>query len=179
MSDDEHGASRHQPVHALFNELFRPGIDGAGGLIQNQHRRIGTGSTGNVQQLPLALAEAAALAGEDRLVAVRQMADEGIRARQPGRGLHFLVGGLQTAIADVVRHGAGKEVGILQHHAQRPPQGVLLDVPNIDAVVGDGAGLDLIEPVDEAGDGGLCLRRWSLQRRSSGRAWQRGRCHGE
>ena len=44
---------------------------------------------------------------------------------------------------------------ILKHHTQRPAQGILLDVPDVDAVVGDGAGLDFVEPVDKAGDG--CL----------------------
>ena len=67
VGDDEHGAARHQPVHALLDELFRAGVDGAGGLIQNQHRRVGAGRPGDVQQLPLALAEVAAVAGEDRV----------------------------------------------------------------------------------------------------------------
>ena len=118
VGDDEYSAPRHQPVHTFFDELFRPGVDGAGGLVQNQHRRVGAGGTGDVQKLPLALAEAAALAGEDRLITVRQVADEAVRSRQPGRGLHLLVGGVQTAIADVVCHRAGQEVGILQDHAQ-------------------------------------------------------------
>ena len=46
-------------------------------------------------------------------------------------------------------------MGILQHHAQRPPQGGFFNVPHVDAVIGDGTGLDLIKTVDEAGDGGL------------------------
>ena len=62
VGDDEYSAPRHQPVHTFFDELFRPGVDGAGGLVQNQHRRVGAGGTGDVQKLPLALAEAAALA---------------------------------------------------------------------------------------------------------------------
>ena len=43
----------------------------------------------------------------------------------------------------------------MKHDAQRTPQGVLGDVPHIDAVIGDGSALDLIKAVDEAGDGGL------------------------
>ena len=128
MGDDEHGAAGHEAVHALLDELFRAGVDGAGGLIQNQHRRVGAGRPGDVQQLPLALAEVAAVAGEDGLVALGQAADEAVRAGQLGGGLHLLVGGVQAAVADVVRHGAGEEVGILEHHAQGPAQGVLLDL---------------------------------------------------
>ena len=46
-------------------------------------------------------------------------------------------------------------MGILEHHTQGAAQGVLFDVPDVNAVIGDGTGLDLIEAVDEAGDGGL------------------------
>ena len=155
MSNDEDRAALHQVVHALLDDLLRAGIDGGGGLIQDQHRGIGAGGTGDVEKLPLALAEAAAVTGEDSLIALGQVADELIGAGQMGGGLHLLIRCVQTAVADVIGHGAGKEVGILEHHAQRPAKGILLDVPHVDAVVGNGAALDLVEAVDEAGDGGL------------------------
>ena len=41
-----------------------------------------------------------------------------IRSRQLGRGADLLVGGIQPAVPDVVRHSAGEEVRILEHHAQ-------------------------------------------------------------
>ena len=83
------------------------------------------------------------------------MADEAVGPRQLCRGFHLLVRGLQTAIADVVRHGAGEEMGVLKHHAQGAPQGLLGDVPDVDAVIGDGSALDFVEAVNEAGDGGF------------------------
>ncbi len=140
--------SRSMPFSMSFSVRV---VDGTGGLVQNQHRRVGAGGAGDVQKLPLALAEAAALTGEDRLITVRQVADEAVRSRQPGRGLHLLVGGVQTAIADVVCHVPVKRWVSCRTTPSDRRRGVFLNVPNIDAVVGDGAGLDLIEPVDKAG----------------------------
>ena len=71
-------------------------------------------------------------------------------------GLHaLLIGGVQAAIADVLHDGAGEQVGVLQHDAQGAAQVVLADVAHVDAVVGDGAGLDIVKPVDEIGNGGF------------------------
>ena len=46
-------------------------------------------------------------------------------------------------------------MGVLQHDAQGAAQVVLADVAHVDAVVGDGAGLDIVKPVDEIGNGGF------------------------
>ncbi len=48
VGDDEYRPARHQAVHALFDELFRAGVDGTRGLIEDQHRGIGAG--GNLSQ---------------------------------------------------------------------------------------------------------------------------------
>ena len=64
VGDDKGGAAGHQGVHALLDQGLGAGVDGGGGLVQNQHRRVGHGSPGDGQQLPLALAQVGAVAGE-------------------------------------------------------------------------------------------------------------------
>ena len=83
------------------------------------------------------------------------MADECIRVGQLRRGNDLLIGGIGPAVADVVGDGTGKEMGVLQHHAQRTAQGILLHVPHINAVVGDRAGADVVKAVDEVCDRGF------------------------
>ena len=56
VGDHESGAALHQPVHALLNQRLGAGVDGGGGLVQNQHRGIGHGGPCNGKKLPLALA---------------------------------------------------------------------------------------------------------------------------
>ena len=113
VGDDKHRPARREAVHALFNQFFRPGVDGAGGLVQNQHRRVRHGGPGDCQQLPLPLAETAAVVGDPGVVAVGQVADKGVRICQPRRRPDLLIGGVQLAVADVVGDGAGEEVGVL------------------------------------------------------------------
>ena len=155
VSDDEHRPTLHQRVHAVLDMLLSAGVDGGGGFVQNHHRGVLDSGPGDGQQLALALTEVGAVAGDHGLVAVGQAADEAVGVGGLCRGDALLVGGVQTAVADVVHDGAGEQVGVLKDGALTEPQGVLLDVPDVDAVAGDHAALDLIEPVDEVGDGGL------------------------
>ena len=60
----------------------------------------------------------AAVAGEHGVVAVGQAADEAVGVGQLGGGDALLVGGVQAAVADVLHHRAGEQVGVLEHHAQ-------------------------------------------------------------
>ena len=76
VGNHKHGSAGHQRVHAPLNEFLRSGVDGGGCLVQNQHRRVGAGGSGDVQQLPLALTEVSAVAGQPGLIAIGQVADE-------------------------------------------------------------------------------------------------------
>ncbi len=73
VGDDKHRPAGHQAVHALLDKLLGPGVDGAGGLIQNQHRRVGHRCPGDGQQLPLALGEVVAIPGEDGVIPLGQV----------------------------------------------------------------------------------------------------------
>ena len=155
MGDDEDGAALHQGVHTLGDEGLGPGVDGGGGLVQDHDRGIGHRRPGNGQQLPLTLAQVAAVAGDKGIVPVGQAADEGVGVGDLGGLDALLVGGVQPAVADVVHDGAGEEVGVLEHRAQGVAEIVLPDGLDVDAVKGDHAALDLVKAVDEVGDGGL------------------------
>ncbi len=48
---------------------------------------------------------------------------------------------------------------VLQHHAERAAQLGLLDLGDVDAVVADLALIDVVEAIDEVGDGGLASTR--------------------
>ncbi|CAN4039547.1 RNA polymerase sigma factor sigX, partial [Dysosmobacter welbionis] len=119
------------------------------------HRRVCHGCPGNGQQLPLALGQIGAVAGEHGVVPLGQAADEVVGIGQGGGRLHLFIRGIQIAVADVLPDGAGEEVGVLQHDAQAAPQVRLADVVDGDAVVTDLAVGNVVEPVDQVGDGGL------------------------
>ena len=171
VGDDEDRTALHQVIHAGLHDLLGTGIDGGRGLVKDQRGRIGHRRASDGDQLALALGQAGTVAFQHRVVSLGQHTDEAVRIDQT-RGLDaFLIGGVQAAVTDVVHHGAGEQVHVLQHDAQRPAQVRLLDAGHGDAVVQDLAVLDVVEPVDEVGHGGLA-GRWRRRARSSGRAWR-------
>ena len=82
----------------------------------------------------------------------------------------FIVGG-QAAVADVLHNGAGEQVGILQHDAKRGTQSVLFDGLDVVAVVEDLTLLDVVEAVDQVGDGGLTGAGGAHESQLLARAW--------
>ena len=96
-------------------------------------------------------------------------------------GFHaVLVGRVKAAVSYVLHNRSGEKVGILKHRSERAPQIAFPDIADIDAVVGDGSALNVIEPVDQVCDGRLsgaggadkgdllprlCVKRQSLQHR--------------
>lgn len=154
------GTSLHQLVHPLLNQGFRAGVDGRRRLVENQNRWIGHSSPGDGQELALPLGEVGAVRRHHRLVSLRKPSNKGICIGDAGRFFDFFVGCIQLAEADIVRNGAGKQVGILEDDPQGAPEGVFFDVLDIDPVICDAAALHIIEAVNQVGNGGLpCASR--------------------
>ena len=70
-----------------------------------------------------------------------------MRGGRPGRLLHLFVRRVQAAVADVLAHGAGEEVRILQDHRNLAAQLVPLHILDFHAVDGDGPLFDIVETV--------------------------------
>ena len=155
MGDDKGGAALHQPVHALLHQLLCAGVDGGRGLVQDQDRRVRNGGAGDGEELPLALAQIGPIAGEDCLVAIRKPPDKAVGVGQLRGGNALLIGGLQPPVADILHHCASKQVGVLQDDAQGAAKVGFPDFVDIDAVIADFAVLNIVEAIDQIGDGGL------------------------
>ena len=56
VGDDKGGSALHQLIHAVLYDFLSTGINGAGSLIQDQHRRIRYCGSGDGQKLSLSLA---------------------------------------------------------------------------------------------------------------------------
>jgi len=145
VGDHETGAPAHQPQHRFLNLHFGAGVDAAGRFIQDQDARIGQDRPGDGQHLALALAQIPGALGEHRLVAVRQVADEGIGVGHFGGGDDLSVGGVQPPVADVLHDGFREEVGVLEHNAQLAAQIGALHLPDVGAVDGDPARVHVVE----------------------------------
>ena len=68
VRDDKAGAVEHEVVEGLLNHVFGFGIKGAGGLVQNEQRRILEQGAGNGQALFLAAGKTHAALSDGRFV---------------------------------------------------------------------------------------------------------------
>ena len=155
VSDNKGGAAIHQAIHAPLHQCLGAGINGGGRLVQDQHRGICHSCPCNSQQLALSLREAGAISGKHGIIAIRQTADKAVCIGQAGSGNALLIRSIQPAVADILQHGPGEQMGVLQHDAQAAAQIVLFDLVDVDAVVTDLAVRDIIKTVDQVGNGGL------------------------
>ena len=75
--------------------------------------------------------------------------DEAVDVGGPGRLHDLLVARVRPRVGDVVADRAGKEPGVLEHHADPGPQVVPCHVGDVHAVEGDPARVQLVEAHDE------------------------------
>ena len=155
MGHDEAGAALHHPGEGVLNPQLGAGVDGGGGLVQNQHRRQAQHHAGDAQQLLLALGQHAAVLADDGVIAVGQSADEGVGVGGLRGGDHLLVGGVGLAHDDVLPDGAGLQPGVLQHHAVGGAQAVARHVADVAALDADAAGIHVVKAHQQVDDGGL------------------------
>lgn len=158
MRDDKAGAVEHEIVEGLLNHVFGFGIKGAGGLVQNEQRRILEQGAGNGQALFLAAGKTHAAFSDGRFVPLGQLADEAVGIGGHGCGTHAIhvqLRGQVTPVSDVFGNGHVEQEGILRHHRYGTPQGrqrVLLERL---AVQKDLAALRIIEAGDQVDERSL------------------------
>ena len=171
MGDDKGGTSLHDMVHTLLNQPLRTCVDATGSLVKYEHRGVGNGSTGNSQQLALALTEVATITVKHGVITTGQTANEVIGTYKSGSLPTFLIGSIQPTVANVLQYSIGKEACLLKHDAHALAQRRLVNICNRNAVIEDAATLYLIETVNQVNNGGLTGTRsthkgYLLSRRS-------------
>ena len=81
------------------------------------------------------------------------MADKEVRVRQFRSLNTLLIGSVKPSVPDILHDRTGKQVRVLQNHSQGFSQRVFPDVLNIEPVIGDLSFLNIIETVDQVGNG--------------------------
>ena len=93
--------------------------------------------------------------GEFRVVAGRQIADEGVRVHHARRPKRPFATDFRIVERDVLQHRAGEDVEVLQHHADAPPQLLAGDLVHVHAVHEHHAVAEVVEARQQADDGAL------------------------
>jgi len=95
MGDHEDRPFPHQPGDGLLDQPFRLRVQCAGGLVENQDRRVSKQCPSNRDPLALATGETGAALTQGGIVAVRQSFDEPSRIGRARRIFDLLPLGLR------------------------------------------------------------------------------------
>ena len=164
VCDDKYGFALHQTIQPLLDQLFCAGIDGRGRFIENQYRTFGKHCAGNVQELALTLAEAVAIRSEHCFKTIRKSVNKIIGIGGPRRFDTFFIGGVQTSVPDVFQNRTCEQMRILKNYGHTMAQITFADISNIDAVIGDGAVLNVIKAAHKIGERSFACARRTDQR---------------
>ena len=117
---DECGASLHEEVEAVLDHGLGLGVEGAGGLVEDEDAGVGQDGAGDGKALALAAGELDAALANDGFVLLGETLGKLINAGD-ATGLHqLLFRGIGAAEEDVFTNSAVEEEGLLQHDAQLP-----------------------------------------------------------
>ncbi len=155
MRDHEARAPLHEPRHRLLDKRLGAGVHRAGGLIEDEDRRVGHERTRDREQLPLTLRDVGAVVVELGVVSVGQRTHEVVHVRGVRGGHDLLVGSVFTTIREVLADCALEQPRVLQDHAEGTAQVVAGHVACVHAVDQDAAILKLIEAHEEVHERGL------------------------
>ena len=153
VGDHQHGdAGVGQLLHQLQHLAHHLRVQGAGGLIEQDHVRVHSQSAGNGNALLLAAGQA--LGVDVGLVGQTHTGQQLVGALGNG----FLVLQFEQAGSQfqVLLHGqVGEEVEVLEHHAHLLAHSVDVGIVHLHAFKLDGAGGGDLQPVQAAQEGGL------------------------
>ena len=90
VGDDQGGPALHLDLQSGVDGLLHLDVDGAGGVVEDQHRRVDEQCAGDGDALALPARQGVAALTDDGVVAVGQVADELVGPGGPGRRHHLL-----------------------------------------------------------------------------------------
>ena len=149
MGDQDDGAAAHQPLDRVDDRRLRFLIDGAGRLVQDQHRAVFQERPGDGDALALAAGELDPALAHLGLIAVGEPHDEFVRVGRLGGGDHLALARTWPGIRDVLGDAGREEHRILRHHGELQAQIVQPVIADVDAVQPD---LSLRRVVESRGE---------------------------
>src|SRR6266542_3898585 len=122
VGDDKCGAALHEALHRVQDAGLGLHVHGAGGLVEDEHRRVLQEGAGERDALALAAREAESPLANLGVVALRQPGDELVGVGPPG-GVHdFALARPGPRVGDVLGDAGREEHGLLQHEGELAPE---------------------------------------------------------
>ena len=134
MRNQKRRPALHQPFQGFENELFRPGVDGAGRFVKNQDLGVLQQGPGNGDSLTLTAGEGRAPFADDRVVAFGQRHDELVGIGGACGRLDVSAGGARATVGNIFGKGQRKQEWLLEHDGDALAQAPQLNVPHVLAI---------------------------------------------
>ncbi len=122
VRDDERGAVHHQVGQRFLHQQLGLGIEGRGGFVQHQNRRVLQQRPRDRNPLTLTARQALAALADRGLVPVGEPFDEVMRVGGARGGLDLRPRRLRRPVGDVAGDRVVEQNRILRHDADRAPQ---------------------------------------------------------
>ena len=155
VGDHERRAALHHLGEGSADLVLLGRVDGRGGVVEDEHGRVGEDRAGDRDPLPLAAREREAALAEHRLVAVGQVVHERGRAGQLGGAADVLVVRVRPPEADVLAHALAEQERLLEDERDRAADVGDAQLAQVVTVEQHAALLGVVQTSEEAGDGAL------------------------
>ncbi len=139
-------------IKRILDQPFAFGIERAGGLVEQQDRRIAQHRTGDGKPLLLAAREPGAVFAQIGVEPLGQAFEELRRIGSPGGLPQLFVGGIPGAVADVVARIGAEQHAVLRDHGDPLAHRVRVGAGQRHAVEADSARLRIVKPLGELED---------------------------
>ncbi len=122
VGDQQRRPATHDLSQRGMDLGLDPDVNRGRRVVQDQDGRVGQQGASQRDPLTLPAGEGEPLLTDDRVVAVREIADEAVRPGCPGRGHNRGVSRVRTSVADVGTNRVGEQKTVLEHHRELRPQ---------------------------------------------------------
>ena len=155
VSNDEGGAAVHGAFHGGHDFLLGVGVDGGGGVVEDEDGGLEDDGAGESEALALAAGEGGALLADDGFISVREFHDEVVGLGDFSGFFELFAGSAGGAEGDVGGDGVGEEEGFLEDQADGAAEVVELEGAGVVAVDEEVAGGGVVKAGDEGEEGGF------------------------
>ena len=152
MGDDDDGSVPDDPTHVALDQTLAVIVQRGGRLVEYQYPRIGGERPRDRQPLALAARKIGAALLDHRVVALGQLVDELVGARQTRHLDHLRARHRGLGEGDVLVDGAIEEQALLQDDADVPAQPSRIDLAQIRSVQQNLPFVRQIEALDQLGE---------------------------
>ena len=146
MGNHQHGAPFGCAFQRALYLALGFGVEGAGGLVEQQQRRVFQQGARNAHALFFPARQFQPPLAHRRVIAFGQRQNEIVDLRGFGCRHHLGLGGIVAPIGDVIADRVVKEHGILGHNANGAMQAMQGDIAHILPIDAQGTRIDVVKP---------------------------------